>query len=262
MGLEYNQITPNVITTAPKNIDEITDMDSLETVSLTCINLPRRLIIVDCGAVNTKARTFRSDMERHFKKDVSHLLLTHSHWDHSDALEVFRDATIVISKKGAAKIHPRPDIKVTERFLINSNRNKVIFQVTGGHSPDSAYVFSPLDQVLCAGDNLLSCYSQVFTNGKVLLDVYRHWESLDVRNIVPGHGFVVDKKYLTNVRKYFERLISYLAKLKSQGLTIHQVLKHSGLPAYCYRNHSKWEEGGRRHTGWLTLGIKYWYRII
>jgi hypothetical protein len=116
--------------------------------------------------------------------------------------------------------------------------------------------------VLITGDNLLSCYAQVFSNGKILLDLYRSWESLDVKHIIPGHGFVVDKEYLRNVRTYFEDLIQALKELKAQGLTINQVLKHVDVPEYCYKDHSLWEEGGRRHTGWVNSGIKYWYRHV
>ncbi|UCG01624.1 MAG: MBL fold metallo-hydrolase [Candidatus Heimdallarchaeota archaeon] len=258
--MNFNQITPHVITTAPKTINELTGTDPSETVALTCINLPEALIIVDCGADTEKAKKFRYIMEEHFNKEISHLLLTHAHWDHSDALNVFQDVSVVISKKGATKI--KADIKVAESFTIGSKRNEVFFQVSEGHSPDSAFVLYPSDKVLITGDNLLSCYAQVFSNGKIVLDLYRHWESLDVKHIIPGHGFVVDKDYLMNVRAYFEDLISVLKKLESLGLTINQVLKHPDLPEYCYKDHALWEEGGRRHTGWVNSGIKYWYRHV
>ncbi|MFX0210844.1 MAG: MBL fold metallo-hydrolase [Candidatus Hodarchaeota archaeon] len=258
--MAYNLITSNVVTTAPKTIVEFIGIDPPETVALTCINLSEALIIVDCGADTKKAIIFRSEMEHIFKRKLSHLLLTHWHWDHSDALNVFQDVTVVISRRGAAKI--KADVKVAKTIVIGSKGDEVKFQVSGGHSPDSAFVYYPSDKVLCTGDNLISCYAQSFSNDKVLLDLYRSWESLDVKYIVPGHGFVVNKDYLINVRSYFENLIESLKELKSQGLTINQVLKHADLPEYCYKNHSKWEEGGRRHTGWLNMGIKYWYRNI
>ncbi|MHA2246644.1 MAG: MBL fold metallo-hydrolase [Candidatus Hodarchaeales archaeon] len=227
---------------------------------MTCINLSEALIIVDCGADAEKARKFRYTMEEHFERKISHLLLTHAHWDHSDALSIFQDVTVIISKKGAVKI--KADVKVAETFTIGSKGNKALFQVSEGHSPDSAYVYYPSDLVLLAGDNLLSCYAQVFSNGKKVLELYRSWESLDMKYIIPGHGFVINKNYLTNVRIYFDDLIEVLTELKSQGLTISQVLKHADLPEYCYKNHSKWEEGGRRHTGWLNSGIKYWFKHV
>ncbi len=254
-GLEYNQIASNVITTSPKTIDELTGIDPSETVALTCINLPKALIIVECGANSEKAKEFRRRMEHQYNRKMSHLLLTHAHWDHSDALNAFQDVTVVISKKGATKI--KADVKVAETFTIGSEGKEVLFQVSEGHSPDSAYVYYPSDKVLITGDNLLSCYAQVFSNGKIVLELYRSWESLDVKHIIPGHGFVVNKDYLINVRTYFDDLIEVLTELKSQGLTINQVLKHADLPEYCYKNHSKWKEGGKRHTGWLNSGIKY-----
>lgn len=258
--LKYNFITPSVVTTAPKKVDEIISMDPSVTVTMTCFNLPEAFIIVDCGVDPEKVRKFRNAMEHHFKKKITHLLLTHSHLDHSGALNVFHDVTVVISKRGAAEI--KSDVKVAKRLVIGSKGNEVLFQVAGGHSPDSAYIYYPLDQVLCTGDNLLSCYAQVFTNGKVVLNLYKFWESLNVKNIIPGHGFVVDKNYLINIRTYFEELIKRLKEFKSQGLTISEVLKHSDLPEYCYKDHPKWEEGGRYHTDWLNMGIKYWYKNV
>ncbi|MFX0173082.1 MAG: MBL fold metallo-hydrolase [Candidatus Hodarchaeota archaeon] len=258
--MDYNQLTSNVVTTTPKSIDEFIGIYPSETVTLACFNLPEALIIIDCGADTNKARKFRNEMERIFERKISHLLLTHWHWDHSDALNVFQVVHVIISKRRATKI--KAGVKVAETIVIGFKGNEIKFQVSGGHSPDSAFVYYPSDQVLCTGDNLLSCYAQVFSNGKALLDLYRSWESLDVKHIILGHGFVVNKDYLINGRKYFDELIEVLKELKSQGLFINQVLKHANLPEYCYKDHSKWEEGGRRHTGWLNMGIKYWYRNI
>ncbi|MFX0053157.1 MAG: MBL fold metallo-hydrolase [Candidatus Hermodarchaeota archaeon] len=175
--MEYNQVTSNVVTTAPKSIDEFIGINPSETVTLTFINLPEVIIIIDCGEDTHKARKFRNEKERIFMRKIEHLLLTHWYWDHSDAITIFQDATIIISKRGAAKI--KADIKVAEAIVIGSRGNEIKFQVPGGHSPDSAFAFYPSDQMLCTGDNLLSCYAQVFSNGKVLLDLYRSWESLD-----------------------------------------------------------------------------------
>lgn len=234
--------------------------DPSETIALTCINIPEALIIIDCGANIEKTREFRQRMEQSFIRKVSHLFLTHSHWDHADALDAFQDVTVVISKKGATKL--KVDQKVVDTFTLGSKGNEVHFHVSGGHSPDSAYVHYPSAQLLITGDNLLSCYAQVFSNGKRVLDLYRSWEKLDLKHIIPGHGFVVDMDYLKNVRTYFEDLIQVLTELKSQGLTINQVLKHADVPEYCYKDHPLWEEGGRRHTGWVNSGIKYWYRHV
>ncbi|MFW9903258.1 MAG: MBL fold metallo-hydrolase [Candidatus Thorarchaeota archaeon] len=248
------------MTTAPKTIDELTGVDPSETVALTCINIPEALIIIDCGANTERAGKFRQSMEGYFKRKVSHLLLTHSHWDHADALNIFQDVIVVISKKGATKI--KADHKVVEAFTLGLKGNEVNFYVVGGHSPDSAFVHYPSDQVLITGDNLMSCYAQVFSNGKKVFDLYRSWESLDVKHIIPGHGFVVDLNYLRNVRAYFDDLIEVLGQLKSQGLSFTQVLRHTDLPEYCYKDHPLWEEGGKRHTGWMNGCIKYWYRYV
>ncbi|MFX0030480.1 MAG: MBL fold metallo-hydrolase, partial [Candidatus Hermodarchaeota archaeon] len=75
-------------------------IDASETVSITCIALPTELIFVDCGCYPEVVRKFRLDMETKFQRKTSHLLLTHTHWDHVIAMDEFRDVHIVCSKAG------------------------------------------------------------------------------------------------------------------------------------------------------------------
>ena len=76
-------------------------------------------------------------------------------------------------------------------------------------------------------------------------------------------GSLVPRDKAKKVTHYKSLVDSSLAKeLKAQGLNINQVLKHADVPEYCYKDHPLWEEGGRRHTGWVNSGIKYWYRHV
>ena len=291
--MSYKSLTPNVVTTAVSKRD--LDMSTARTVMMTCFALPDELIFVDCGAILEDALRFRHDMEDLYQRKTTHLLLTHTHWDHCFAMKAFEDVTIVASLKGVQAIKkcietqkgtgrkvPKnkifndselreayessilliPDIGVKKTATIGPTGQEILFSHTGGHSADSAFIYSPSEKILCTGDNLLTCYAQSVGSGKKMMESYQYWETLDILHVIPGHGDIVGKEYITKVRMYFEELINVLRELKAQGLHIEEVLTHEKLPSYFGKSQKEWIEGSRYHTEWLNFGIKYWYRNI
>ena len=288
----YTDVTENVVTTAGST-DSIAP---IQTVAITCIALPDELIFVDCGVIPKVASKFRSDMEKRFQLNTSHLLLTHTHWDHIFAMEAFEDVTVVTSKvgiqylkrnlKGAYSKERRektaerrysddkeiadcirnarlflPHVGIKEELVIGSEK-QVIFRVIEGHSKDSACIYSPVERILCTGDNLLTCYAQLPGNPSKTLEIFNYWETLDINKVIPGHGPVVEKEYIGKVRIYFEELISALKGLKAQNLPVKDVLHHPSLPFYFGKTQPEWIEGGKYHTKWLEMIIKYWYKWL
>ncbi len=235
-------------------------------------------------------------MEARFSRATSHLLLTHSHTDHCFAMEVFKDTTIVASKKCTGKIKQyirdlekpgyrerlatyfkddperadairtlqlvEPNISVKREHTIGPEGQELLFRVTGGHSPDSANIYSPSERTLCAGDNLLAWYAQVIGNGTRMMEVWREWENLDIDYVIPGHGDVVGKPYITKVRHYFDELLAALQKLKAQQFPLEDVLQHPSLPEYFGKRSQHWIEGGRYHQHQIDLAIKSFYRRV
>ncbi len=233
-------------------------------------------------------------MEDRFSRETSHLLLTHSHSDHTFALKVFEDVTIVASKKCTEKIkqyirnlekpgyrlrlarHFRadrersdaigelqlvePSLSVKNEQRIGPEEQELVFRVTGGHSPDSACIYSPSKRTLWTGDNLLTWYAQVVGNLMRMIEIWREWETLDIAYVIPGHGDVVGKPYITKVRSYFDELVSAIQKLKTQQLPIDEVLQHPSLPEYFGKRSQHWIEDGRYHQYQIDLAIQglYW----
>lgn len=288
----YTDVTENVVTTA----SSIHSTAPIHTIAMTCFALPDELIFVDCGAIPRVASKFRSAMEKRFQLNTSHLLLTHTHWDHIFAMEAFEDVTVVSSKvgiqylkrnlKGAYSKEKRekmaerrfsddrdtadcirnarlflPHTGVKEELVIGSEK-QVIFRVVGGHSKDSACIYSPAEQILCTGDNLLTCYAQLPGKPDETLEIFNCWETLNINKVIPGHGPVVGKEYIEKVRMYFEALISALRVLKAQDLPVKEVLHHPSLPVYFGRKQPEWIEGGKYHTKWLEMNTKYWYKWL
>lgn len=290
----YTKVADNVVATSFSSIIQVSNVRPTTTSMMTCIALPDELVFVDCGLSSEFAAKFRRDMEERFQRRTSHLLLTHIHRDHFWGMKAFKDVNVAASKKEIPhlkrllkNIESRrehwagrcigneeiveaimnadlflPNISVKEKLTVGPEYEGVIFQVTGGHSAGSAYVYSPSERILCTGDNLLTCYAQLFGNGEKMLETYQHWETLDIKHVVPGHGEIVSKEYITKVRNYFEELIPVLRELKYKQLDLKSVLKHPKLPTYFGKRQTSWIEGSRCHTGWLNKSIKYWYQKL
>lgn len=287
-----DDVTDNVVTTAVSPPGK--NVMAAETARVTCMVLPHELIFVDCGVMSRAASAFRSDMEDRFQRPTSHLLLTHTHWDHIFGMEAFKDVTVVASQTGVQYLKRNlkktlkkekreqtkrkfnkkeieesyknaelfvPHVSVKEELVVGSGAD-IIFHVIGGHSKDSACIYYPKERVLCTGDNLLTCYYQLPGSPVETLSMFRYWESLDIEWVIPGHGPVVRKEYIKKVRKYYENLISVLREFKAQNLPLKEVLGHPDLPVYFGKGLPTWIEGGIYHTTWLELNIKSWYRSI
>jgi glyoxylase-like metal-dependent hydrolase (beta-lactamase superfamily II) len=233
-AMTYTDVTDNVVSAVASSGKAKKDLETQppRTTRMTCFALPTELIFVDCGIFVEVASKFRTDMEERFQKPTSHLLLTHTHWDHCFALSAFEDVKIVSSQKGIANLQRglqtyyrkearaenaerkyaddeeiREAIKSAKLFLPSHGAkatmiigtpkgHEILFEVAGGHSADSAFVYSAKERVLCAGDNLLTCYAQIVGNGKKMMKVYERWQAMErLRHVIPGHGDVVN--YLT-----------------------------------------------------------------
>ncbi|MFW9867954.1 MAG: MBL fold metallo-hydrolase, partial [Candidatus Thorarchaeota archaeon] len=180
----YNEISDNIVVMYPSKPRNPLN-DAPQTVSTTCIALPDEVIFVDCGVYPDLALKFRKLMEKKYQRECSHLILTHTHWDHMMAMEVFEDTNIVASKPGIEELrnfittlrnteHDKwsvllntednevitimkkvklflPNVGVKKEIIIGSKENEVIYQVIGGHSRDSAYIYIPNEKIICLG---------------------------------------------------------------------------------------------------------------
>ncbi|MFX1454074.1 MAG: MBL fold metallo-hydrolase [Promethearchaeota archaeon] len=292
---DYVDITNNVVAMVPsKPIREM--YEAAESVTTTCIALPNELIFVDCGCYPELIRKFREDMEAKFERKTSHLFFTHTHWDHIIAMEVFKDVNIVAFEMGiqgveiVVKLKNNKSIEEVEKsfvvkrelaeiitevdifmpniivkkkeFRIDSDGKEVIFRRIGGHSPDSAYVYIPSEKVLCTGDNLLECFAQIPGNPDETLEIFDHWESLDIDKIIPGHGKILDREYISKTAKYFRDLNSTLENLCAQGITVKHIISHSSIPEYFAKSQPNWLEFLPGRGNLIKNYTRSWCRFI
>ena len=291
---KYIKVTENVFTTPATKKEFRNDLRPAHTSMMTCIALPRELVFIDCGMNKKFATQFREDMENHFNRKTSYLILDHMHDDHYMAMEVFKDVEVIAPKIGVesfeidlktpdeeyehqimetAKLYSDdkdiedtvknaalfvPQKLVEEQLTIGPEGNELVMRVVGGHSKDSMYVYFENGGVLCAGDNIVTCYAQYIFDPKII-ETFKYWESLPIEHVIAGHGSVVSKDYIKNVRQYFEELFEKLKEFKKENLTVDEVIKHPDLPIYFATKEDFWDSNLKEHNGWLEYIAKYWY---
>lgn len=287
-------ISDNVIVLYPPKHDNLICTVS-QTVPITCVALPDSLVFIDCGIYTDLVKKFRLDMEKKFDQETSHLFLTHSHYDHVLALEVFADVSIVISESGireievllnmikgksaeewmkllgmdkedadfCAKLNPiLPNVGIKDKYKITSDDVELIFEVIGGHSHDSSFIYIPKYGTLCAGDNLVECYHPRPGIPDDALRILQYWESLDIDKVVPGHGKDVSKEYITKLRMYYEDLLSALKNLIAQSLILKKIYTNPSIPEYFGKDQKDWIPGAWTDSNWAHETIRIWYKHI
>ncbi len=271
--------------------------DAPQTVTITCIALPDQLIFVDCGVYSKAIMEFRKQMEEHFQRKTSYLLLTHIHWDHILAMKVFKDVDVVIAKRGITGLKRSysgylstkerkerakdyreedseiaedienadlfiPNITVKDELEIGEEERKIIFKVIGNHTAESAIVLIPGEKIMCTGDNLLVTYPQLTRTSYDTPEMYKTWENMDIDLFIPGHGNPVKKDYIQSVRLYYDSLISFLKTKIKQKISISKILKDEDLPKYFDIGSTNWSFSCRPEGNWLENEITRWHRFL
>jgi len=295
--MPYFEVTENVVVANATNGKRNKINDASQTIVLSCLALPDKLVFVDCGVYLEIAEKFRKDMEKKFQRKASHLLLTHTHWDHILAMKIFKDVDIAVSKKGLASLKRNlegylspeeldeyaeqyaeedsvladdirkaelflPNISVKDELRINSGEHEVIFKVVGNHTSGSAHVYYPQEKTLITGDNVLECYPQLLNSNTETMDLLRSWEELTIEHVIPGHGKPVTKEYITKIRLYYEELIAFLKDQLKKKASLKEVLKNPDLPNYFGTNQSDWYYACRPKANWLIASIEGWYKFL
>jgi glyoxylase-like metal-dependent hydrolase (beta-lactamase superfamily II) len=295
--MPYFEVTENIVAATAEFEKKIIVNNASQTIVLTCLALPDKLVFVDCGVYLAFAEKFRKDMEKKFQRKTSHLILTHTHWDHILAMKAFKDVDIVVSKKGLASLKESlkgylspeelleyaeqyaeedpvlandirkaelflPNISVKDEFRIDSCEKEIIFKLVRNHTSGSAYVYYPQEKTLITGDNLLECYPQLLASNWKSIDLLRSWEEMDIEHVIPGHGKPVTQEYLTKVRTYYEDLIAFLKEQIKQKASFKDVQIHPQLPVYFGVGQPDWQYACRHGSDWLQSDLKSWYNFL
>jgi len=222
------------------------------------IELPNQLLLIDTGQHIPNMRKFREKLEKETGKKFTIVILTHFHGDHTLGNQLFTDCRIIAAKPVFERMQgmkERWDAKVIEQIkerledktaldglvitLPNEELDgsleiiddgvKVIIENTGGHTSCSSHVYCPDYKVLFAGDNLFEgndIYGGDDTcNPEIWLKTLKNYLTLDIQNVIPGHGKATDKTVIEESIVYMEKVKQTMKKLTEDGKSKEEILQ-------------------------------------
>ena len=154
-----------------------------------------------------------------------------------------------------------PSFIATERFyptltsdklIIGSAEEKMIFTSIGGHSKCSAVINLPSEKILITGDNLNS--EHAINSGCMLAGAISSVSELekifeiDAVKYILGHGPCVGRDYFRKTIDFFKETLKVLKKLKEEGVPVEEVADHPDMPEFFEEKHKQWE-----------LILSHWY---
>jgi glyoxylase-like metal-dependent hydrolase (beta-lactamase superfamily II) len=178
------------------------------------------VIAIDAGTTPDRVKTALSDLDLPAGSVISHLILTHAHWDHVGGADALRGpGSRVIAQSGfpaglAREQDARPQfryftgaagelgIALTPDQLVSAptpltvgGTGLMLYPTRGGETGDALLVHLPATGVLFAGDVLMPYLGQPFTDEgspEGLLEALAFIEGLRPRMIIHGHPPLTD----------------------------------------------------------------------
>ncbi|MHA2202838.1 MAG: MBL fold metallo-hydrolase [Candidatus Hodarchaeales archaeon] len=197
------------------------------------LKLEQKAIIVDVGRNIHEGKKVRDTIETSFETKVDTVILTHFHSDHTHSLPLYSDCEIIASQlvikflKAAKRKNLKvPKASFEQEHIIKDGSYKVVVKQTGGHTPDSCYVFSPNHKLVIVGDNLRSdfLWGGRQSDPEKWISALQEYISFDVDYIIPGHGGIMTTEEVSAIAEYTVEVRDFLHKLLQEGTKEHEVV--------------------------------------
>lgn len=222
-------------------------------------------VLIDTPMLPKEVRELREQLRQMSELDIAIVIYTHEHFDHVMGSAFLTNRTIAHDRAMSAMENLRTTLPgAMMRFLpdlfeenkeIFDNLDIVLPQITfskeltlhmgdrtlrltsvGGHSPASIVVYDPEDQVLFAGDNVVTGQLPFTAHCQFgpWIELLNHIIGMEIDTIIPGHGEICGKEGVRKICAYFETMRDQVRNLLSAGATkeevIHTVHLNDRLP--------------------------------
>jgi glyoxylase-like metal-dependent hydrolase (beta-lactamase superfamily II) len=219
------------------------------------------IVAIDAGTTETTARAALDAVRRRSSQPITHVLLTHAHWDHIGGLAALRGpATRVIAQARFAEelrlvnetgvpfryffggegrrrydVHPDQLVDARESLTVGGTEF-VLYPVHGGETADALLIHLPASGVLFVGDAFMPYLGAPFLpegSAEGLFETIALIRSLNPRTLIHGHPpltelFTVEAlpSFEAALREVHERTLEGIGA----GRTLAEMLEDSWLP--------------------------------
>ena len=202
---------PRLVELAPK----VYVAQGYDFAELAFVMTANGIVAIDAGTSETNARAAMKALRKISTQPVTHLILTHAHWDHIGGLAVIKDpGTQVIAQArfanelrlmdetgvkfryffGTDGFRPyklAPDRLVSERETLTLGGTEfVLYPVRGGETEDALLIHLPASGVVIVGDAFMPYVGAPFLpegSAEGLFDTVTVIRSLNPRLLIHGH---------------------------------------------------------------------------
>jgi glyoxylase-like metal-dependent hydrolase (beta-lactamase superfamily II) len=219
------------------------------------------VVAIDAGTSPDRVLAAMGDLGLKDHIPVSHLILTHAHFDHIGGAAAVRgpDTEVIASAGFPAEAElqrhwsvPRdltgtsagpasdvkPDRLISERTsLVAGDTEFVLIPVRGGETPDALMVYLPASGLLFAGDVMMPYVGVPFTaegSPEGLLDTLRYIRELAPRQLIEGHTTLTENftiEALAGLEPALTELHEFALARIGENMTLPHILDLGYLPA-------------------------------
>jgi glyoxylase-like metal-dependent hydrolase (beta-lactamase superfamily II) len=219
------------------------------------------LVAIDAGTSPDRVLAAMADLGLKDQAPVSHLILTHAHFDHVGGTSAVRgpDTQVIASAGFPAEaerqrdwsvppqltgtdanpdLDVKPDRLISEpSSLVVGDTELVLIPVRGGETPDALMVHLPAAGLLFAGDVMMPYLGVPFTaegSPEGLLETLRYIRQLAPRQLIEGHTTLTDNftiEALSGLEPALTELHQFALARIGENVPLPDILDIGYLPA-------------------------------
>jgi glyoxylase-like metal-dependent hydrolase (beta-lactamase superfamily II) len=219
------------------------------------------LVAIDAGTSPDRVLAAMADLGLNDDAPVSHLILTHAHFDHVGGTAAVRgpDTQVIVSAGFPAEaerqrrwsippeltgtaaspdLDVKPDRLISERTsLVVGDTELVLIPVRGGETPDALMVHLPGTGLLFAGDVMMPYLGVPFTDEgspEGLLETLRYIRELAPRQLIEGHTTLTENftiEALSGLEPALTELHEFAVARIGENMALPRILDVGYLPS-------------------------------